>query len=150
MEKSAPLSEAEIRAEYDRIKSSGLSLLNAFENKAEYYKFRRYFTDLGLCGKQTRADRLARARRYCVSWRLRNKDKIAMLRKQKTDAKKALSVEAKAKRKAELEEKRKQLMCIRLQAKMEKDKAKEWTSKIAGREHDDDVDLPTCIEVGCR
>lgn len=143
MEKSAPLSEAEIRAEYDRIKSSGLSLLNAFENKAEYYKFRRYFTDLGLCGKQTRADRLARARRYCVSWRLRNKDKIAMLRKQRTDAKKALSVEAKAKRKAELDEKRKQLMCIRLQAKMEKEKAqkREWTSTIAGTEHDDDVDL---------
>ena len=121
MEKSrpSPLSEAEIRAEYDRIKSSGLSLLNAFEHKAEYYKFRRYFTDLGLCGKQTRADRLARARRYCVSWRLRNRDKIAMLRRQKTDAKKAMSAETKAKRKAELDEKRKQLMCIRLQAKKE-------------------------------
>ena len=144
MEKPAPLSEAEIRAEFDRIKASGLSLLNAFDNKAEYYKFRRYFTDLGLCGKQTRADRLARARRYCVSWRLRNKDKIAMLRKEKTDAKRLLSQEVKAKRKAEMEENRKKLMCIRMQAKLDRERDAKGLKTVS--DHDDDVDLPTYVD----
>ena len=80
------LSEEQVRAEFSRIREGGLKLLSAYPTKAEYYYWRRLFTDLGLCGHQSRPDRLVRARRYCVNWRLKNREKLFSIRKEKSEA----------------------------------------------------------------
>lgn len=107
MPRHVPMSEAEVRAEFDRIKGSGLKLLSAYPTKAEYYRFRRLFTDAGLCGHQSRADRLVRARKYCVNWRLKNREKLFSIRKEKSESQKQIREEAKAQKRQQLEECRK-------------------------------------------
>jgi len=104
------LTEEEIRAEFARIKGSGLKLLSAYPTKAEYYYWRRLFTDLNLCGHQCRADRLVRARKYCVNWRLKNKEKLFSIRKEKSEVARKAREEAKAQKRLELEQCRKALM----------------------------------------
>ena len=110
MPRHPPMSEAEVRAEFDRIKGSGLKLLSAYPTKAEYYRFRRLFTDAGLCGHQSREDRLVRARKYCVNWRLKNREKLFCIRKEKSESQKQVREELKAKKRQELEQCRKALL----------------------------------------
>ncbi len=107
------LTEEQVRAEFVRIKEGGLKLLSAYPTKAEYYYWRRLFTDLGLCGHQSRPDRLVRARKYCVNWRLKNKDKLKCIREQKSEALRQVREQTKAQKRQQLEECRKALLATR-------------------------------------
>ena len=117
MPRHPPMSEAEVRAEFDRIKGSGLKLLSAYPTKTEYYRFRRLFTDAGLCGHQSREDRLVRARKYCVNWRLKNREKLFSIRKEKSESQKQIREEAKAQKRQQLEECRKALLTTKAPTK---------------------------------
>ena len=111
------LTEEQVRAEFNRIKSEGLKLLSAYPTKAEYYYYRRLFTDLGLCGHQSRPDRLVRARKYCVNWRLKNREKLFSIRRQKSEALRQVREQAKAQKRQQLEECRKALLTTRVLTK---------------------------------
>ena len=111
------LTEEQVRNEFTRIKEGGLKLLSAYQTKAEYYYWRRLFTDLGLCGHQSRPDRLVRARRYCVNWRLKNREKLFSIRKEKSEALRQVREQAKALKRQQLEECRKALLTTRAQTK---------------------------------
>ena len=104
------LTEEQVRAEFNRIKSEGLKLLSAYPTKAEYYYYRRLFTDLGLCGHQSRPDRLVRARKYCVNWRLKNREKLFSFRREKSEALRQVREQAKAQKRQQIEECRKALL----------------------------------------
>lgn len=107
------LTEEQVRTEFARIKEGNLKLLSAYPTKAEYYYWRRLFTDLGLCGHQSRPDRLVRARKYCVNWRLKNREKLFSIRKEKSEALRQIREQAKALKRQQLEECRKALLTTR-------------------------------------
>lgn len=107
----------QVQEEFSRLKQSGLKLLSAYPAKSDYYYWRRLFTDLGLCGRQSREDRLVRARRYCVQWRLKNKDKLKSIREQKSETLRQARQELKAKK---LEECRQACMTMKTPTKKEK------------------------------